>query len=140
MATRLIFPGFMGIGRSRSLNIECLIAKPHGATNVNPDADFLTRRITEQAVSFIERNKAERFFLYITRPLHFRQRASEEQKNVIQSHPAVVQSPRRHLQAFAKDIAENSRPAAFVGDPKPLSKQNWQERLCRRATPHLTFF
>ncbi|PHS03963.1 MAG: hypothetical protein COA78_17125 [Blastopirellula sp.] len=45
-----------------------------------------------------------------------------EKKNVIQSNPEVVQRLERYLKAFAKDIAENSRPAAFVKNPKPLSK------------------
>ncbi len=45
-----------------------------------------------------------------------------EKKNVIQSNPEVVQRLGRHLKAFAKDIADNSRPAAFVDHPKPLSK------------------
>lgn len=45
-----------------------------------------------------------------------------EKKNVIKSHPEVVQRLNAHLKAFAKDIADNSRPAAFVENPKPLSK------------------
>lgn len=44
-----------------------------------------------------------------------------EKKNVIQSHPEVVRRLNGHLTAFAGDIADNSRPAAFVENPKPLS-------------------
>lgn len=36
---------------------------------MDPNADFLTKRITERAVSFIERNKDEPFFLYIPHPI-----------------------------------------------------------------------
>lgn len=35
----------------------------------DPDADYLTRRITEKAVSFIDRHGKEPFFLYIPHPL-----------------------------------------------------------------------
>ncbi|TWT84718.1 Arylsulfatase [Planctomycetes bacterium CA13] len=45
-----------------------------------------------------------------------------ENKNVITSHPEVVRRLQQHLKAFAKDIADNSRPAAFVENPKPLAK------------------
>ncbi|WP_168565767.1 sulfatase family protein [Crateriforma spongiae] len=45
-----------------------------------------------------------------------------ETKNVIESHPDVVARLQQHLATFARDIAENSRPAAFVDDPRPLSK------------------
>ena len=45
-----------------------------------------------------------------------------EKKNVIASHPAVVAKLNQRLQEFAKDVAENSRPAAFVENPKPLAK------------------
>ena len=36
---------------------------------MEPDADYLTRRITERAVDFIKRNKDESFFLYVAHPL-----------------------------------------------------------------------
>ena len=36
---------------------------------MDPNADFLTKRITEHAVSFIERNKEESFFLYVPHPI-----------------------------------------------------------------------
>ena len=45
-----------------------------------------------------------------------------EQKNVIKANPEVVQRLERHFKAFAQDIADNNRPAAFVENPKPLSK------------------
>lgn len=45
-----------------------------------------------------------------------------ERNNVVKSNPEVVQRLSGHLKAFAKDIADNSRPAAFVENPKPLRK------------------
>ena len=45
-----------------------------------------------------------------------------ETNNVIKSHPEVVKKLNRQLKDFAKDIADNNRPAAFVENPKPLSK------------------
>ena len=36
---------------------------------VEPDANYLTRRITERAVEFIEKHKDEPFFLYIPHPM-----------------------------------------------------------------------
>lgn len=36
---------------------------------MDPDADFLTKRITERAVKFIEKNKDDPFFLYIPHPI-----------------------------------------------------------------------
>ena len=36
---------------------------------MDPDADFLTKRITEHAVDFIKRNKNDPFFLYIPHPI-----------------------------------------------------------------------
>ncbi len=44
-----------------------------------------------------------------------------EMNNVIESHPEVVKQLNKRLHAFAKDIANNSRPAAFVENPQPLS-------------------
>lgn len=38
----------------------------------DPDADFLTRRFTERAVSFIEKNKEQPFFLYLAHPIPHR--------------------------------------------------------------------
>jgi arylsulfatase A-like enzyme len=45
-----------------------------------------------------------------------------ERKNLIKAHPDVVKRLQAHLTEFARDIAENSRPAAFVENPKPLSQ------------------
>ncbi len=45
-----------------------------------------------------------------------------EKNNVIKSNPEVVRRLRRYLKDFAKDIADNNRPAAFVDNPKPLAK------------------
>ena len=45
-----------------------------------------------------------------------------EKKNVIESNPQVVQRLDGYLKTFAKDIADHNRPAAFVENPKPLSK------------------
>ena len=36
---------------------------------VDPDADFLTKQITERAVAFIKENKDEPFFLYVPHPM-----------------------------------------------------------------------
>ena len=36
---------------------------------MDPDADYLTKRITEHAIDFIERNKEGPFFLYIPHPI-----------------------------------------------------------------------
>ncbi len=36
---------------------------------MNPNADFLTKRITERAVKFIEKHKDEPFFLYVPHPI-----------------------------------------------------------------------
>ena len=45
-----------------------------------------------------------------------------ETNNVIKANPEVVKKLNGQLKAFAKDIADNSRPAAFVKDPIPLAK------------------
>ena len=39
---------------------------------MNPDANYLTQRITDKSVAFIEKHKAEPFFLYIPHPLPHR--------------------------------------------------------------------
>lgn len=39
---------------------------------MDPDADYLTRRVTERAVQFIEKNKEHPFFLYIPEPIPHR--------------------------------------------------------------------
>lgn len=45
-----------------------------------------------------------------------------EQKNMIKSYPDVVKRLQSHVQKFNADLAKNSRPAAFVKNPKPLAK------------------
>lgn len=45
-----------------------------------------------------------------------------EKKNVLKQQSKVVKRLNGYLQEFAKDIAENNRPAAFVKNAKPLSK------------------
>ncbi|WP_235034061.1 sulfatase-like hydrolase/transferase [Roseiconus lacunae] len=45
-----------------------------------------------------------------------------EMNNVIEAHPEVVKQLNNHLHEFANDIANNSRPAAFAENPRPLSK------------------
>lgn len=45
-----------------------------------------------------------------------------EKKNVITTNPKVVRRLTEYLKTFTRDIAENSRPAAFVKNPKPLAK------------------
>ncbi|VGO12368.1 Arylsulfatase [Pontiella desulfatans] len=44
-----------------------------------------------------------------------------ETTNVLKNHPEVAARMRVHIDQFEKDLAQNSRPAAFVHDPKPLS-------------------
>lgn len=39
---------------------------------VDPDADYLTQRITQRAVDFIEQNKGQPFFLYVPHPIPHR--------------------------------------------------------------------
>ena len=45
-----------------------------------------------------------------------------EEHNVIGDNPQVVTRLHHQLKAFADEIAGNRRPAAFVDDPRPLSK------------------
>lgn len=45
-----------------------------------------------------------------------------EMENVLESHPDIENRLMAYLNNFAKNIAQNSRPAAFVEDPKPLTK------------------
>jgi len=46
-----------------------------------------------------------------------------EKNNVLKGNPEIAKRLMGYLNDFAKDIAENSRPAAFVDNPKPLKKQ-----------------
>ncbi len=45
-----------------------------------------------------------------------------EKNNILKRHPAMVQKLNGYMKKFAKDIAQNNRPAAFVKNAKPLSK------------------
>ena len=45
-----------------------------------------------------------------------------EKENRLKAQPKVVQRLTASMKEFAQEIAENSRPAAFVKNPKPLSK------------------
>jgi arylsulfatase A-like enzyme len=45
-----------------------------------------------------------------------------EKKNVLKDNPTVAERLSKYMADFAKDIAENNRPAAFVKNPKPLSQ------------------
>lgn len=45
-----------------------------------------------------------------------------EKNNILKRHPAMVQKLNGYMKEFAKDIAQNNRPAAFVKNAKPLSK------------------
>lgn len=44
-----------------------------------------------------------------------------EKKNVIANNDAIVKKLKGYIEVFKKDIKENSRPAAFVENPKALS-------------------
>ena len=58
------------------------------------------------------------------KPTHLYNLATDiaEKKNLIKEEAEVVKRLTGYLKAFEKDIAENNRPAAFVENPKPLSK------------------
>ena len=45
-----------------------------------------------------------------------------EKKNLLNQKPDVVKRLSGYMKDFAADIASNNRPAAFVDNPKPLSK------------------
>ncbi|MGB7326769.1 MAG: sulfatase [Rubripirellula sp.] len=45
-----------------------------------------------------------------------------ERANVLKANPQVALRLKTDLDAFAADIAQNSRPAAFADNPRPLSK------------------
>ena len=46
-----------------------------------------------------------------------------EKKNVLKDHPDVVARLRGYIDAFEKEVSQNSRPAGFVEKPKPLSQK-----------------
>ena len=45
-----------------------------------------------------------------------------EKTNVLADHPEVAERLRSYVKAFEEELAQNSRPAAFVDNPKPLAK------------------
>lgn len=45
-----------------------------------------------------------------------------EKKNVVAQHPEVAEKLRGYAAAFEQDLAQNSRPAAFVENPQQLKK------------------
>ncbi|WP_372758063.1 sulfatase [Mariniflexile sp.] len=45
-----------------------------------------------------------------------------ESTNVSQEHPEVVVRLQKYISEFEKELNKNSRPAAFIKNPKPLSK------------------
>jgi len=45
-----------------------------------------------------------------------------ERKNVLNTHPEIAERLLASIEAFSKDIAEHSRPAGYVENPKPLTK------------------
>ena len=62
---------------------------------LEPDADFLTQRITQKAIDFIKRNKDNPFFLYVAHPMphvplhvspNFMQQVPKETRDLIQKN------------------------------------------------------
>ncbi|QDT08288.1 hypothetical protein [Planctomycetes bacterium K23_9] len=47
-----------------------------------------------------------------------------EKHDMLADHPNVVASLRASIETSQNQLAENSRPAAFVDDPKPLQLAN----------------
>jgi hypothetical protein len=47
-----------------------------------------------------------------------------ENKNVLAKHPDVEKRLLMLVKAFQAELAENSRPAAFVKNPKPLKMES----------------
>ena len=81
---------------------------------MEPDADFLTRRITERAVQFIEQNKNAPFFLYVPHPiphapLHasppFMEGVSEDVMTSLEAEDGYIDYDARH-ELFRQAIAE----------------------------------
>ncbi|MFC5050420.1 sulfatase [Rubritalea spongiae] len=62
---------------------------------LDPDADYLTKRFTDRAVEFIEKNKDEPFFLYLPHPLpHVPLHASP---------PFLQDTPKKLTEALSKE-------------------------------------
>ncbi|MBP0904164.1 hypothetical protein ACFSKN_08215 [Mariniflexile gromovii] len=45
-----------------------------------------------------------------------------ESANVLEQHPDIASKLRTYALEFEKELDKNTRPAAFVKNPKPLSK------------------
>ena len=75
---------------------------------MEPNADYLTRRITERAVDFIKRHKDENFFLYVAHPL---------------PHGPLAASP-EIKKAYAEQLKENGKgkPGIF---PTTIYEIDW---------------
>lgn len=80
LPTRQGFDEFFGIPyshdiephhpRQRRFNFPSLpLLEGEKVIEMNPDADYLTQRITERSIKFIEKNKEKPFFLYVPYPL-----------------------------------------------------------------------
>lgn len=54
--------------------------------------------------------------------LYHLERDLGETENVLESHPDIEQRLLGYIETFSADITVNSRPAAFVENPKPLKK------------------
>ena len=83
LPTRQGFDEFFGLPYSHDIHPFHTQQKKHNfpplplldqedVIEMDPDADFLTRRITERAVAFIEANKDRPFFLYVPHPMPHR--------------------------------------------------------------------
>ena len=66
---RFTFGSKMGIDGTRKWPEEGFDRNWPEVIEMDPDADYLTKRITERAVGFIEANKDRPFFLYVPHPI-----------------------------------------------------------------------
>ena len=83
LPTRQGFDEFFGLPYSHDIHPFHLNNKKHNfpplpllegekVIELEPDADYLTKRITERSVNFIERHKDKPFFLYVPHPIPHR--------------------------------------------------------------------
>lgn len=79
---------------------------------MDPDADYLTKRFTERAVSFIEKNKDDPFFVYLPHPI---------------PHKPLHVSPE-----FMKDVPEELR-AGLAAEPEGTVNYRLRDKLFRQA-------
>lgn len=47
-----------------------------------------------------------------------------EKENILQTHPEIVEKLQSYAKAFEKELAQNSRPAGWVANAKPLTKSD----------------